>query len=447
MKIAAIVIIALGVMGGVAYYAFARFRASSAPEATMVKVEPALKGTLTESVAAPGEIQPLKKVQISAKVAAPIILMPHKEGEYVKAGDLLVQLDDKDLQAVLRQVQAQSNAQKQGIDVARQRIVAQRAQILSSRAMLADLKRDLDRNKSLVETHDVSQSVLDTAQAKYDEQFQQIQSAEQSLEADKINLNVMDSQLQAADAQVEKAKEDISYTKITSPIDGILTVVKAEEGEMVVTGTMNNPGTMILEVADLDDMLMVAHVDESQIDSVKKDQHALVRIQAYRDQVFDGTVYTVGESRTTDTIDQTKYFEVKIKLDRKGRRIRSGLSADVDIQTQRYDNMIKVPSQAVMGRPIEQLPEDLRKAPDIEKGKSFATIVFRCIDNKAVMTPVTVGASDDTHTVVKSGLKENDPVIVGPYKILESLQNGQILKVEGSGPTTQPATKMVVAQK
>jgi HlyD family secretion protein len=139
---------------------------------------------------------------------------------------------------------------------------------------------------------------------------------------------------------------------------------------------------------------------------------------------------------------------VKIKIDRKGKRIRSGLSADVEIQTQQFGNMIRVPSQAVMGRPIDQLPEELRKSPEIEKGKSFATVVFRCIDNKAVMTPVTVGASDDTHTVVKSGLKENDPVIVGPYKILESLQNEQVVKIEGSGSTTQPTTtKTLVAQR
>lgn len=438
-------------MGGVAYYAFARARAASAQaNITEVRVEPAVRGNLIESVSAPGEIQPLTKVSISAKVDAPVVEMPFKdkEGSPVKKGDLLVKLDGDDLQAIKRQLEAQKIAQEKSIEVARERIDAQHAAIRASEATLADLKRDLDRNTSLVSTHDVSQSVLDTSQSKYDEQLESIASAKQNLVADETNLKVMAAQLVAAQAQVDKAQKDIDYTTITSPIDGTVTSIKAEVGEMVITGTMNNPGTVIMEVADLDKMIMVAHVDESQIDAVKAGQHAFVRIQAYRDQVFDGKVYTVGESRTTDQLDQTKYFEVKIALDRKGRRIRSGLSADVEIETQSHSDTIKVPSQAVMGRPIEQLPADLRHSPDIERGKSFATVVFRCINNKAVITPVTVGPSDDTHTAIKSGLNANDPIIVGPYKILESLQDGQAVKLESSGPSTQPAApKVVVAQK
>jgi HlyD family secretion protein len=206
---------------------------------------------------------------------------------------------------------------------------------------------------------------------------------------------------------------------------------------------MNNPGTVIVEVADLSQMLMVAHIDETQIDAVREGQKATVRIQAYRDQLFDGIVQTVGQSRTEDKTDMTKYFEAKILLDLKGRRIRSGLSADADIETRRHDNVLRVPSQAVVGRPIDQLPEELRKSPEIEKGKSFATVVFRQIDGKAVATPVTVGPSDDTDTIIKSGVKEGDPIITGPYKTLESIQHGQLVKTEGATtkPTTRPTTR------
>jgi HlyD family secretion protein len=435
LKITIVVILTLGVTLGTIFGVVPRFRGGGAAEVTTVKVEGVSRGDLVESVAAPGEIQPLKKVQISAKVAAPITDMPFKEGDDVKKGALLVKLDDKDLKAVLRQFVAQKNAQEQQIAVAKQRIAAQRATIRASRAMLADLERDLHRNTSLVASHDVSQSVLDTAQSKFDQESEQIKATEDNVTADEINLKVMDAQLDAALAQVDKCKEDISYTTIEAPFDGTLTVLKAEVGEMVVTGTMNNAGTMILEVADLTKMLMVAHVDESQIDSIKVGQHAIVRIGAYHDQAFDGTVNTVGESRTTDTLDQTKYFEIKILLDLKGRRIRSGLSADVDIETQRQKNVLKVPSQSVMGRPVDQLPDDLKNSPELEKGKTLATVVFRLIDNKAVMTPVRVGASDDTHTIIKSGLKENEPVIVGPYKALEGLTNGQVVKLEGTKST------------
>src|SRR6185369_11597906 len=148
------------------------------------------------------------------------------------------------------------------------------------------------------------------------------------------------------------------------------------------------------EVADLQTMLMVAKLDESQIDPVRVGQHALVRIQAFRDVIFEGEVESVGESRTTDTLDQTKYFQIKVRLkDLKGRRVRSGLSADVEIETQKHEGVIRVPSQAVMSRPLDQLPADLRNSAEIEKGKSFATVVFRMVGDKAVMTPVTVGPS------------------------------------------------------
>ena len=105
----------------------------------------------------------------------------------------------------------------------------------------------------------------------------------------------------------------------------------------------------------------------------------------------------------------------------------------MEIQTQKHEGQIRVPSQAVMSRPIDQLPADLKNSPELERGKSFATVVFRCVDGKAVMTPVTVGASDDTHTIIKSGLKANEPVIAGPYKILESLTNDQVVKTEARG--------------
>jgi HlyD family secretion protein len=446
-----IIVSIVAVVGALVLVGAHYYHAATGPgEPATVKVEPVAVGDLVEVVASPGEIQPLKKVGISAKVSAPIVEMPFKEGDQVYGAgpttqpSLLVQLDDKDLQAVKRSAVARQRAQEEGINVARQRIEAARGQIRASRAALADLERDLKRNRELLGTRDVSQSVVDTAQAKYDGQMEQINSAEAGIIADQINLKVMEAELDAARADVAKAEQEISYTTIRSPIDGTLTAVKAEVGEMVITGTMNNPGTMIVEVADLSQMLMVAHIDESQIAMVRKGQKATVRIQAYRDKVYTGIVQTVAQSRTEDKTDMTRYFEAKILLDLHGDQIRSGLSADSEIETGKHTQVLVIPSQSVMGRPVDQLPEDLQKSPEIEKGKSIATVVYRLIDGKAVVTPVTVGPSDDTHTMIKSGLKAGDPVIVGPYKVLESIQHGQLVKGNAkpaTQPTTQPATQ------
>lgn len=431
------------VLTGAHYYRAAKATA----DVPSVKTEPVETGDLVEVVATPGEIMALKKVGISAKVSAAIVDLPYKEGEHVNGpgpttqASLLVQLDDKDLQAVKRSAAARERAQEEGINVAKQRIEASKAQIRANRATLADAERDLRRNKELLATHDVSQSVVDTAQAKYDGQLESINSAEAGVMADQINLKVMDAELDAARADVAKADEDISYTMIRSPIDGTVTAVKAEVGEMVITGTMNNPGTEIIEVCDLSKMLMVAHVDETQIASLAVGQKASVRIGAYRDKIYTGVLQTVAESRTEDKTDMSRYYECKILLDLKGDRIRSGLSADAEIESARHEHVMKVPSQAVVGRPVDSLTSEAQKSPDIGHDKAIATVVFRLIDGKAVATPVTVGPSDDTHTMIKSGVKSGDRIIVGPYKVLESLQQGQAVKDEASAtaPSTRPA--------
>ena len=115
------------------------------------------------------------------------------------------------------------------------------------------------------------------------------------------------------------------------------------------------------------------------------------------------------------------------------------MNADVDIETASYHNVITVPSQAVLGRSIDSLPMNLRNSPEVDQSKTTALVVYRLVNGKAVVTPVTVGASDVTRTVIKSGLKEGDPVITGPFKILDSLTDGQMAANES--PTTAPTSK------
>ncbi len=303
--------------------------------------------------------------------------------------------------------------------------------------------RDLKRQNELLASKDVSQSVVDTAQAKVDQLQATLEAAQHSLEGVQQNLEVLQFELQAADAEIARAKDNLSYTQILSPIDGTVTRVNAQAGELVVTGTMNNPGTVILEVADLSKMLLIARVDESSIASVKVGQKATVRIPAYQDKEFAGEVTTVALADTVDTLaGGQRYFKAEILLDTKGQRIISGLNADADIDTATYHNVITVPSQAVLGRPYEQLPANIRTAPEVDSTKTTATVVYRLINGKAVVTPVTVGASDLNRTVIKSGLKEGDPIITGPFKVLDTLAHDQAMHSDGATtkPTTKPAT-------
>jgi HlyD family secretion protein len=423
-------------------------------EPIAARVEPAARVDLAELVTAPGTVQPRTKVSISAKVAARIIELPHKEGEDVTKGDpkanpprpasILIKLDAKDLEAALRSAKAHYAAQKAGIAVDEARVASQEASMVAAKVQLLDAERDLKRQQGLLETKDVSQSIVDAAQAKYDGQKAQVESLQQNLIGEKANLVVLAHNLEAAEAEIAKAEEDLSYTVISSPIDGTITKLNSEVGEMVVIGITNSPGTTIMEVADLNQILFVAKVDEASIAAVKPGQKATVRIPAYADEVFEGNVETVALSNTDDK-DGTKYFKAEILLKTSGRRIPSGLTADAEIETKRHPDVIAIPSQAVLGRPVDDLPESVRNRPEVDHSKTLATVVYRAVKGKAVVTPVKVGPSNATHTIITSGLNAGDMVITGPFKILDTLKDDAPLKETRptTNPATQPATQAV----
>jgi HlyD family secretion protein len=442
---AVIVLASLGVVSATGVF-FGRGLLRKGDTGTVVRVEKVARGDLVEFVSASGEVEPRTKVAISARVAARITELPLDEGQPVKKGDRLVQFDDKELKAALDSVKARFAAQEAEVIVAQTRISATESQITASEVSLADAERDLRRQLQLLETHDVSQSTVDTAQARVDSLRAQLAGARHSLSAEKFGLTVLKHNLEAAQAEIDRASDNASYATLTSPIDGVVTKREAEVGEMAVMGTMNNPGTMLLEVADLSKMWLVARVDESSITNVKVGQKAKVRLQAFDEQVFDGVVEKAALANTEERVTNTKFFQAKILLKTDGRIIPSGLNGDAEIETNRLENVLRVPSQSIVGRPVEGLPTDAHDKPEVDKRKTIATVVYRMVDGKAVVTPVTVGPSDVTHTVVKSGLSEGDVVISGPYKVLESIQHDQRVTDEATaeknkGPATQPAKK------
>lgn len=417
------------------------------PTAT-VRVETVSTGELIEVVSAPGEVQPRTKVSISAKVAAPIIELPFKEGDRVARGKAIVRLDAKDLEAALKSATARLEAQMAQIEVSRHRIDASNATIESMEANKRDAVNDMERQKKLLVTQDVSQAVVDTALEKVKSLDAQLRSSRFSRDADEANLKVEAAQRDAAQADVSRAADDLSYTTILSPIDGVVTRRKAEVGEMVVPGIQGSPGTTIMEVADLSQMLMLARIDEGSVTQVQPLQHVTVRMQAYPDKAFAGTVEWVANSRADPAssvggaaatpADGSRYFECKIRLFTEGEHVKAGLSADADIEVHRHHGL-KVASQAVVGRPTDSLPIEARMKPEVDRAKTINAVVYRLVNGKAVVTPVTVGPSDETHTLIKSGLKDGDRVIVGPFKELDSLTDGQAVNEEAA--PAKPATR------
>jgi HlyD family secretion protein len=442
-----LVLALLGGAGAGAWFWFGPSKAN-ADTGTVVRIDRVARGTLTEIVAAPGTVAPEVNVKVSARVNAKILELPFKVGQHVTKGDpaatppvpasVLVRLDASEIEANLRAAEARVEGQKASIATARARIDAREAATRSLAVQLENRQTELARQETLLETNDVSKQVVDNLRADVSQLEAQISGEQGSIEADRVALEGMTFETIAAQAEVDRVRESLNYTTILSPIDGVVTVVNVEPGEIAVTGTMNNAGTVLMEVADLDVMLVEARVDETDIATVTVGQKATVRMEAYPNQKFDGTVQTVALARTTDTSDRSTYYEVKVLIDRKGKSIVSGLTADVEIQTQTHDNVLRVPSQAVLGRPVDGLPPGIGDAPEVDRGRTTATVVYRLVDGKSVVTPVKLGASDLTHTVIESGVAEGDAVIIGPYKVLDSIQHDQPVKDEKA--TTQPTS-------
>jgi HlyD family secretion protein len=340
--------------------------------------------------------------------------LPAREGARVKKGDVLVRMDGRDLQAALSGAEARRDGDRFRLEAERSRIQGARQNQENVRAILA-------RTQALHDTGDVSRQQLDDAIARARDIESQVQAAEKT-------ISQLERSLAASEATIEQSREAVRRTVIVSPIDGLVTYLKAEVGELAVVGIMNSPGTLIMTVADLGAMHLNAKVAETDIARVAVGQDAKIYVNAYKDDPFDGKVSEIALQRTVEK-DGTGSFKVLVNLDLKGRQIFSGLTGNVDIDIARQEGLM-VPSQAVVERPVNDLPESVKSSPLVQKNRRVTTVVFRVIDGKAVMTPVTTGASNLTDTLIKEGLAAGETIITGPYRALEKLKDGETVQRE-----------------
>lgn len=421
MKIALIVLFGLvGLIVTIALVAGPQLQtalASFAPEApsAKVRIQTVAAGRLVETVKAPGRIEPHTKVDISSEVSARIESLPFDVGDLVKKGDLVVKLDDKDVQASV----AAAEARRSGEEF---RLQSEQARLTGLLSSLNLAVRQFDRKKSLFDSGDLSQK-------DYDEASQRVEDLQAQADSTKHSISVVESSLVSAKADIDQVKQQLAKTVITAPMDGILTALNAEVGEVVLVGTMNNPGTVILTIADLSRMIMKAEVAESDIAKIAEGQPAKVHINAYRGKVFSGTVTQVALQRT-EKLDNSGFFEAEVEIDLQDETVRSGHDANADIEIDAHEGLV-VESQAVVDRLIEEMPDDIKRDnPLVDLAKKTTTVVYRLVNNKSVCTPVKRGASDDTHSIVLAGLNADDVVVVGPYKALEALKHDERLTDE-----------------
>ena len=438
-KITIVVIIIAILAAGWMARSFISKGKGGAGSGTMVRLAHPEKGVLVEYVNAPGRIEPREKVDIRSRISAKIVNLLHDEGDWVVQGDpnqdppveasVLMELDSKDVTAQLEAAQIRRRARAARITATEAQLVGQKAGVEGQRSVLKQAERELRRKKSLLSSRDVSQSAVDQQQSTVDSMRAQLKASEESFKAAELNLIASKRDLDAADADIDQVVERVEYTRITAPMDGTIIKLNVEVGEMA-TGSQYNPGNVLATVADLSKMILVARVDETDIALVREGQSAKVYIHAWPDRVFEGEVVATALALTFGQGGE-KYFEVEVLLDNKKREIYSGLAADVDIQVNTHRDILKVPSHAIVDYVTDMLPKDIReKSKEVDTSKVLSAVVFRHVDGKAMVAPVVFGTSDASHTIIKSGVSQDDEVIVGPYKVLESLRHLKKIKKE-----------------
>jgi HlyD family secretion protein len=393
-----------------------------------VRTEKVGRQDLVSVVTASGIIQPKRKADISADVSGRVVELAVEEGQVVQKGDLLLRIDPNTYQALVRRAQA---------------AVAQaRAQEAQARANLLQAQSAAKRAEQLA-TGDRLISAQDLEQART-----QLRVSEAQQQAARFGVS-------QAEASLAESNETLRKTTIVAPMAGRVTRLNIREGETAVVGTMNNPGSLLLTVADLKVMEASVKVDETDVPSIAVGDSASVRIDAFPDSSFSGRVTRIANSAITgqgtaagnnSTTAQAVDFEVVITLDAPPAQLRPDLSATADIVTATRKQAIAVPIIAVTVRDPDgkkfkadnsdkdpnapasaSMDDKLAKASELEG-------VFLIKDGKADFVPVKIGIAGERYFEVMSGLKAGETVVAGPYAAIRDLEEGTELRVAGQPP-------------
>jgi len=384
---------------------FASIRAGNGQKGVKVYAEEARRRDISQVIKASGAIDPKEKVNISAHVVGKIEKLFVQEGDRIEAGKPFLRLEQ---QAYVAQ-RDQWAAQLRSAETA----------VAKTQAQLADTRVRLERAKNLNQ-----QGILSREQLEVN----LLQETSARLAVDEAKEAV-----QQARANLVKAADDLTKTTIYSPLTGRVVKLNAEQGEVVVSGTMNMPGSVIGIIADLSEILAKVDVDETEIVDVKVGQSAQVKVDAIPNRQYHGKIIEVGSSGFSKPAQpDVTFFEVKILLDDPDERLRPGMSVRSEIQANSHPQVAVVPIQAVVERPpLPETPEPAKekKSAGDERADEEIKVVFLVEGGKVHQRPVQTGIADETHVEILAGLKPGESVVTGPYRTLRDLKDGDVVAV------------------
>jgi HlyD family secretion protein len=395
-------------------------------------------------VSASGKIQPKRLVNISADTPGRVVNLAVNEGDRIQKGQFLLQIDPKSLRTRVEGGTASLQAAHASLDQMRQSVETGRVQLQQARQTLA-------RQQDLWRQQLTTREALDRAE-------NDVKAAESTLQEREKQAAAQASRIEQERAGLASAQYDLSKVRIESPIDGIVTRRNIQEGETAVIGTMNNPGTVLLTLADMSVIQAEVEVDETNIPHVAIGQIGKISIDAIPDRTFKGHVTEIGNSPIQPTASaaaasagtQATNFKVVVVLDEPVPEVRPGFTCTADITTAIRKNVSSVPIPAVAvreliydanGQIVKQPHDDKRPRSGVEPIAAAAELkpgqtrketegVFVVRKDRAEFVPIKMGIAGDKYFEVLTGLQPGDQVVTGPYNSVRGMKDGDLVKVD-----------------
>lgn len=390
---------------------------------TEVEVAAVTRRDVSKVVTASGEIQPKRRVNVSATTIGKVTRLAVVEGQRVQKGDFLLEIDAAPYESAVEQLAAAVRGAEASLQL--------------EEASLRKAQDDYERAVQLSEKGFMSET-----------EFKDVKS---TLDIARARTKATAEMLAQSEANLKKARHDLRQVRIEAEMSGVITTLNVEAGESAIMGTINNPGTVLLTIADLSEMEAEVRVDETEVVMVYTGQTAKVRLDAQPDTTFRGVVTEVGNSAMRAQMgmgQESVDFKVVIAIQDSIPNIRPGLSASVDIAVAEEKRVLAVPIQCLTVRDPERLARERRRGERKKKGASADTAaadtassdsdakprdiegVFVVEKGVAHFRPVRVGIAGQSHFVVLSGLAEGEEIVAGPFKTISDLRDGEPVKIK-----------------
>jgi HlyD family secretion protein len=423
------------------------------------------KQNLASVVSASGEIKPKTYVNIGANAFGKIIRLHVKEGDHVKKGQLLAQLENVQSSADVNATRAEVEASQTDAAAGVAALNTAMADLNRAESDAAHAKLDWERAQGLYNAALIAKQDYDIKKATWEQADAGLAQAEAKVAQARAQKDSMDKHITQNQANLTRVSDVLQKTTYEAPFDGVITNLPVREGETVVIGIQNSPGSTLMTLADMSVITSEVKVDETDIVNVHLGQSAEVTIDAIPHKIFHGVVSEIGDnaivrstgvatSQATSTSQEAKDFKVVVTVTDPPADLRPGLSSTAKITTATRNSALSIPIQALTVRTQADLAaaakeqdknagkstvEAASKATTISpvdalKQKEEVQGVFLIRNKKAEFVPVDTGISGTTDIEVIKGLQDGDEVITGSYKVLRTLKPGTNVKIDNSAP-------------